>query len=55
MKKCTYLVLLSILLCNLYGCSTKADNTNPDAEASGNFSTEMHIEESSDVTIVEMP
>ena len=55
MKKCTYFVMLVLLLCSLYACGTKPDDTNKDAEASGNFSSEMLIQDTSDVTIVEMP
>ena len=34
MKKCTYLLMLVLLLCSLYACGTKPDDTNKDAEAS---------------------
>ena len=55
MKKCTYLLMLALLLCSLCGCGAKADDTGPNAEVSGNFSSEMLIQDTSDVTIVEMP
>lgn len=55
MKKSTYLLMLALLLCSLCGCGAKADDTGTNAEASGNFSSEMLIQDTSDVTIVEMP
>lgn len=55
MKKCTYFVMLALLLCSLYACGPKSDDTSKDAEVSGNFSSEMLIQDTSDVTIVEMP
>lgn len=55
MKRIAYFIALALLLCSLCACGNKK-NTNTDTNAaSGNFSTEMMIEPSTDVTIVEMP
>ena len=55
MKRIAYFTALALLLCSLCACGGK-DNTDANANAaSDNFSTEMMIEASTDVTIVEMP
>ncbi len=59
MKRIAYITALTLLLCSLCACGGKDDaatGTNTDASVnSGNFSTEMIIEDATDVTIVEMP
>lgn len=59
MKKFVYLSLTLLLLCGICACNkndqTNASNDEIIIENSGNFSTEMIIEDSTDVTIVEMP
>ena len=57
MKKFIYLSLTLLLLCGICACDKKEDNGFNEVmiESSGNFSTEMIIEDSTDVTIVEMP
>lgn len=57
MKKLTYFLLLSLILSTLCACGD--DKTKPTNEVtienSGIFSEELHIEPSTDVTIIEMP
>lgn len=53
MKRLSYLLALTLMICTLCACNDNDSDTN--AENSGNFSTEMIIEPSTDVTIVEMP
>lgn len=53
MRQIAYFAALTLLLCSLCACGNNK-NTVGDT-TSGNFSTEMMIEPSTDVTIVEMP
>ena len=57
MKKLTYFLVLSLMICTLCACG--GDKTNNADEVtlkgSGNFSEEKHIPPSTDVTIIEMP
>lgn len=59
MKRIAYITVLTLLLCSLWACGGKDDSAtgaNADASAnSGNFSTEMLIEDATDAIIVEMP
>lgn len=59
MKRIAYITALTLLLCSLCACGSKDEagaGNNTDASVnSGNFSTEMLIEDATDVTIVEMP
>ena len=59
MKKFVYLSLILLLLCGICACNKNDSNNESNGEVilenSGNFSTEMIIEDSTDVIIVEMP
>ena len=57
MKRLSYMVIALLLLCNICACAKEETNNFNEVliESSGNFSTEMIIEDSTDVTIVEMP
>jgi len=57
MKKFTCITLALLLLCNICACGKEENNDFNEVtiESSGNFSTEMIIEDSTDVIIVEMP
>jgi len=57
MKRFVYLTLTLLLLCGICACNKEENNDFNEViiENSGNFSTEMIIEDSTDVTIVEMP
>lgn len=56
MKRLTCIAVALLLLCSISACGKKENNFNEvTVESSGNFSTEMIIEDSTDVTIVEMP
>lgn len=58
MKRFTHLTALTLLLCSLCACGGNdlaSDNNTESAANPGSFSTEMIIEPSTDVIIVEMP
>jgi len=59
MKKIAYIAALTLLVCSLCACGGKEDssavNNTEASEISGNFSTEMLIEDATEATIVEMP
>ena len=56
MKKLSYLAALTLMVCTICACGGEketSDNNNVGTETVGNFSTEMTIEASTDVTIIE--
>ncbi len=59
MKKTLITILLALSLTTLCACGNTDNTTNTEKEVSsenaGNFSSEMIIQDSGDVTIVEMP
>jgi len=59
MKKFVYLTVTLLFLCGICACNKNESNNTSNGEVilknPGNFSTEMIIEDSTDVTIVEMP
>ena len=59
MKRIAYITALTLLLCGICACGGKEDSSagaNTKASVnSGNFSTEMFIEDATDAVIVEMP
>ena len=55
MKKVSYLLALTLMVCTICACGgeKKVSENNVGTETVDNFSTEMTIEDSTDVTIVE--
>lgn len=54
MKRIYYVTALALLLISLCACGGSANTDNTNTEQAGNFSDEMFIEASTDVTIIEM-
>lgn len=54
MKRIYYVTALALLLGSLCSCGNSANTDNTNTEPSGNFSSEMYIEPSTDVIIIEM-